>query len=466
MFYRALYEENQRYLLDALREHHLSSTLYFDRSNYALVVYHLTNLAKEKHHFSKPFNAITCLSIAQALAANRNHYEAISAFLECLNMPYFRENLRLRFAIYLHLLDISIQKEDFFFIELYMNKLRKYQFAIDDSIADQLFFDYLCLKIEVLNNPLLNSSQLASLNRMMKTVEQQVTPAGIEIGMYLETFLADYLFASGDVEDALQHYSQALGYAMTLKDFAELSKLYLSLSQCYNKLNNNRLSLDTYKKYYSAKQLSTRTYQLYITDYMMESLHIPRELESTIMDVKHKAAHLDDTAILDRLTNVYTVSWFHTRMAKRRLAPDSKQHDAAILFIDLDWFHKYNDHYGHIKGDQVLAEIGFTLRNSIDLSHNDLARVGGEEFAIILYDMMKEDAIITAKQILANIRKLDIEHRVNKSINILTVSIGVAYGSADQLEVLLDQATQANKMAKKSGKNRVVCFHEAGGECK
>ncbi|MGL5978172.1 MAG: GGDEF domain-containing protein [Erysipelotrichaceae bacterium] len=462
MFNRALYEENQSYILEALKQQHASSKLYFDRHNYPLVVYHLSNLCKNREQQSDEFYAIAFLSMANALVANNNDYESISVYLECLTLPYFHSNTKLRFCIYMQLLHIALKKEDLFFIELYMHKLHKYHFAIDDDSELQLLYDYLNLSIEIYNNPELNSSQLRIINTMLAQCNGSLSITAIEVGMYLETLLGSFFYRTHDYEESLQHYSQALAFATTFADLPYITTITHEISKNYEEMNNKLISLDYYKKYYKARQMQTRKLNMDISDYMMETLQIERE-EQNILDTRMRTAHLDVHANLDRLTNVNTTIWFQELLAREKANANDNTLPVAILYIDVDWFRAYNDHYGHIKGDNVLSELGFTLRNSIDLSLHSLARVSGDCFAIYLRDINKEDAIITAKQILSNVRKLDIEHRVKKSLNILTVSIGVSSGFAKNAPIMFLQAKKAMEASKRNGKNRVTYTSEKGG---
>lgn len=463
MFNRALFEENEKFIIDTLNEHRIDSSAFQIRDNYPIIIYHLTKLTTDRYAMGEKFYAISILTIAQALSANRSSYEAIGVYYEALHLPFFRKELKYRFAIYLNLLELSIRKNDLFFIELYMNKLRKYTFAIANDEELELLYEYLCLRIEIVNNPELNSSQLRTMNHLLERSEHGVSLTKLEVNMYVEELLGDYLFIVGDYEDSLQHHSQAFAKAKSLKEHYAVSELTKKLSITYDKMKNTVLALDLYKKHYHSLQLQTKLNRLNIEDYMLEIHELPYD-ERTAAMIMLRNAHLDSFSVIDRLTNTHIQTYFETQLSLLKDSTNAHSETAAILYVDVDWFKNYNDHYGHIKGDQVLQELGFTLRNSINLQTSMIARVSGDQFAIMLRDTTKEDAVINAKQILANVRKLDIEHRVHKNINILTVSIGVSYGKMDQLLHLYDSAHKGSKVAKKNGRNRVVYHTEKGSE--
>ncbi|MGH8193730.1 MAG: diguanylate cyclase domain-containing protein [Woeseiaceae bacterium] len=139
-------------------------------------------------------------------------------------------------------------------------------------------------------------------------------------------------------------------------------------------------------------------------------------------------------------------------------------HDRRSLFvmmIDVDCFKKFNDRYGHQAGDEALQRIatvvdGFS-RRPLDLA----ARYGGEELALILFDVSRDTAASLAEQLRAAVQNLRIEHSDATSAGVVTVSIGMAIvrptleRSPDGAVQLADEALYAGK---KDGRNRVVIF--------
>ena len=137
-----------------------------------------------------------------------------------------------------------------------------------------------------------------------------------------------------------------------------------------------------------------------------------------------------------------------------------KQSSLSIAYIDIDNFKKINDTYGHIGGDAVLESFGILIRKNIRKS--DLAaRIGGEEFIILLPDTDIKKATI----VLGKIRKLiktKVVKNSNKRIN-FTVSIGMAeFNDNNQvtLNELISQSDSALYKAKISGKDCIVSYHK------
>lgn len=141
--------------------------------------------------------------------------------------------------------------------------------------------------------------------------------------------------------------------------------------------------------------------------------------------------------------------WLHASRSKRPL---------TLFMLDIDFFKKYNDSYGHTKGDDCIKKIAETLtqfaRRSLDLA----ARYGGEEFAVILPGVKATTAIKMAESLCASIEALQIPHEYSDVSPWVTVSVGVAtlLPKAGTSPIkLITLADKALYHAKQSGKNQV-----------
>jgi sigma-B regulation protein RsbU (phosphoserine phosphatase) len=121
----------------------------------------------------------------------------------------------------------------------------------------------------------------------------------------------------------------------------------------------------------------------------------------------------------------------------------------SLVLIDVDFFKGVNDTYGHPIGDAVLQELAKKLQVETR-SHDLVARMGGEEFMIVLPNTNKEQAQVIAERIRFNIDQDSWEHTR------ITVSIGVTtYEPADNLSKLISKADEALYCSKKAGRNCV-----------
>ncbi len=129
-----------------------------------------------------------------------------------------------------------------------------------------------------------------------------------------------------------------------------------------------------------------------------------------------------------------------------------------LIMFDVDWFKKFNDHYGHQCGDECLKAVAIAAKEYSKRSGDLLARYGGEEFVFIITTIELADALSFADSLCKTIEKLQIQH-VLSPFGVITISAGVA-GTIPQINEtpssLLKRADSALYEAKKSGRNRAV----------
>ncbi len=128
----------------------------------------------------------------------------------------------------------------------------------------------------------------------------------------------------------------------------------------------------------------------------------------------------------------------------------------TVMMVDVDYFKLYNDTYGHAAGDECLAELASILRSTLSRRDDVIARLGGEEFAIVLPGAGQTAAPAIAERLLQAVRVAQRTHRASP-LGHVTISIGVAVGepAADfSYAHLLQQADRALYVCKGAGKNR------------
>lgn len=139
-------------------------------------------------------------------------------------------------------------------------------------------------------------------------------------------------------------------------------------------------------------------------------------------------------------------------------------HTYSVALCDVDSFKAYNDHYGHLAGDEVLKSVAEAIAQQ--RRRGDTAyRYGGEEFLVVLPEQALEAAIAAANRLRKAVEELRIPHKANDPHGIVTVSAGVAAmstGDSANVDELLKQADDALYAAKKEGRNRVAS-HDGGG---
>jgi diguanylate cyclase (GGDEF)-like protein len=162
-------------------------------------------------------------------------------------------------------------------------------------------------------------------------------------------------------------------------------------------------------------------------------------------------------SVYDPVTGVYNRMYFMNRFFDEFERANNFSLNMSFLMLDIDEFKKINDTYGHLVGDAVLKEVANLVKENIR-EIDFVSRVGGEEFAFILLETDKTNAIIVAERICSKISETKI--RVFDETLRLTVSIGVASFPQNTLypDVLMEVGDKALYKAKLSGKNRVCWF--------
>ncbi len=172
---------------------------------------------------------------------------------------------------------------------------------------------------------------------------------------------------------------------------------------------------------------------------------------------------LEETSSTDALTGIANRRQFDVRLDDELARLGRRTVPLSLLLMDVDHFKRFNDRYGHPQGDNVLRQFGALLRASC--RHQDLpARVGGEEFALILPDTDGAGATAMADKVMQALAVLALEHETSPTAPVVTVSIGIATWPAPQdggAASLYAQADKALYAAKQLGRNRVRSYGSA-----
>jgi len=181
---------------------------------------------------------------------------------------------------------------------------------------------------------------------------------------------------------------------------------------------------------------------------------------SSVIEAKYTLEILHSQTIKDPLTGLFNRRYLETIIPTLIASAKRRNEKIGFLMIDMDYFKKVNDTYGHKAGDMVLQTLGEILKNSIRKS--DIAiRYGGEEFLIILQNIKSpQDALKVAEKIRKTVEKTKI-HIKNQELS-KTVSIGISIFPlhCNKAWECIKNADIALYKAKHSGRNRVVLFNE------
>jgi diguanylate cyclase (GGDEF)-like protein/PAS domain S-box-containing protein len=168
---------------------------------------------------------------------------------------------------------------------------------------------------------------------------------------------------------------------------------------------------------------------------------------------------LQRLAALDDLTQIANRRRFEDRLNQEWRRARRENKPLALIICDIDFFKRYNDTYGHLKGDDTLHSVAQTLSDLLKRPMDLVARYGGEEFAALLPNTNIKGAMRVANEFKAAIDGLNIEHQASDVDDHVTLSFGVAalIPSSDMLpKTLIESADKALYKAKALGRNTIV----------
>ena len=168
--------------------------------------------------------------------------------------------------------------------------------------------------------------------------------------------------------------------------------------------------------------------------------------------------HLSNLAINDGLTGIYNRRYFDETLAREWKRTMREKAPLSLIMLDIDYFKKYNDTYGHQAGDECLRQVATTISGALRRPADMAARYGGEEFVVVLPNFKLENSAKFGETIRAKIEALKMEHKQSDANPFITVSLGIASvvpSSISSYEELVGAADKALYSAKNKGRNRV-----------
>lgn len=164
-------------------------------------------------------------------------------------------------------------------------------------------------------------------------------------------------------------------------------------------------------------------------------------------------------SITDSLTGLANRRYFDEALSTEFYRLKRSGSTLSLIILDVDYFKKFNDSYGHIAGDNCLRQIGITLKTIVGRAPDIVARYGGEEFVAILPETEDNGAEALAERIRKAVEELAIPHSASDTAEHVTVSLGVVTVYTTKLALpqqVVALADEALYCAKKRGRNRVA----------
>ncbi|MDQ1363341.1 MAG: Diguanylate cyclase response regulator [Pseudomonadota bacterium] len=168
---------------------------------------------------------------------------------------------------------------------------------------------------------------------------------------------------------------------------------------------------------------------------------------------------LQKLSMLDGLTGIANRRHFDETINDELEKAASRQSALSLILIDIDYFKRFNDSYGHQGGDDCLIRVAKTLSSGCKNAEDLAARYGGEEFVILLPDTNEDQAHAVAERMRKAVQDLGIEHKASDVTSCVTLSMGIAAllpGEKLTAQQLIERTDKALYKAKEKGRNQSV----------
>jgi len=194
-----------------------------------------------------------------------------------------------------------------------------------------------------------------------------------------------------------------------------------------------------------------------ISVYIVRTIQIQYWYVKTKDELAEVVAALERVSLTDATTNIPNRRAFDQTFENLSAAVVRDDKDMGVLMIDIDYFKRYNDHYGHQAGDECLRTVARLLADTLQRQSDFLARYGGEEFVVLLPCMSAEEVGAVAQGLNKAVAEAELPH-IEGVAGRVTVSIGAAYRRPREIcrDLWLRRADEAMYVAKQVGRNGFV----------
>ena len=180
--------------------------------------------------------------------------------------------------------------------------------------------------------------------------------------------------------------------------------------------------------------------------------------KSEISNLQHSLEAIRAESLTDPLTGLGNRKYFDRSFEMAVRAALASGEPLSLLMFDIDHFKSFNDSYGHLTGDQVLRLVAMSLKQTIK-GQDITARYGGEEFAVVLPATALRQALTVADHIRRAVMAKELKKKsTGEILGRVTISVGVAMLKPDDdTNSLIERADACLYVAKRNGRNRVIC---------
>ena len=233
----------------------------------------------------------------------------------------------------------------------------------------------------------------------------------------------------------------------------------LSFSETENNLDNINVSITPGLTQSEVGMVITRL-KKEIKNLGVSSSTFKEQIQQATREIdklKNKMSRYRDEALKDPLTGIDNRRGLDQKMELAIEEANTGNHPLCLIMADIDHFKKVNDTHGHLVGDNVLRMVASTIKNSIK-GQDIVARIGGEEFCMLLPNTPVDGAMKLADNIRQAFEQLDLKKKsTGESLGKITMSFGVTlYSKGENIEEFFNRGDKAMYKSKTTGRNKVT----------
>jgi diguanylate cyclase (GGDEF)-like protein len=205
-----------------------------------------------------------------------------------------------------------------------------------------------------------------------------------------------------------------------------------------------------------------RNKRLHYQQHIRHTEELEETVEERTQELTIANRKLQKLSQIDDLSRLYNRRYFDSALSKELSRHCRTEMPLTLLICDIDFFKKYNDSYGHLKGDDCLRSVSQIISSCCQRDSDVVARYGGEEFGVILPHTSADKAAAIAESIRHAVEAAAIEHSSSSVMDCLTISIGSATiipNQSTSAETLIALADKALYQSKHSGRNQVTLIN-------
>ena len=376
--------------------------------------------------------------------------------------PHYAEiTPRLRGRILLNLIGSEFQRGDLDKAEKGIEELEALRDKMAVNMRDQVgaVADRLRSRLYILRDVHLEEAE-----RLLKASEAVYLRYGRRF--YVELF--DYCLYRqfGDLKYKMSDYAAAESYYLKAEKVAVGSYVLQAQQRIFARLGRLYQTLGEYRRAYEYCRREDEAMDAIRVENMAARYErLVKSFFQSFQDkelaaLNEKQAELKRDADIDPLTRVYNKKYYLTYLRRLRQGERKDLSRLTVLMTDIDDFKRYNDTYGHQRGDECLRAVAQTLADCAAPYGGKVMRYGGEEFLIALENLGMTEGATVANEVRKRLGALHIPHAEARRCDYVTVSIGIAEerrNLADGIDELVERSDEALYLAKRSGGNQAAC---------